>query len=108
VAFFNDSGQLLAAPIKQGLTTWSQCAPSTKRVKVHAHGSSILGGPNVEIGTTLANLTDSASTDIASDLLGTITWGDGSTSDAKYKVKITVKDLWTGKTAKGKLKITVT
>jgi hypothetical protein len=127
LAYYNASGQLLSAPIAQALATWSQCAPTSK-AKLHVSGQTLSSGVNVDIGTTLANVTDTDTADIAPDLLGTITWGDHSTSFATlsggngqftvhgwhtyaspgtYKVTIKVKNEGSGKSAKHKLKITV-
>jgi hypothetical protein len=81
IAFFNASGQLLSAPIAQALATWGQC-PKTKRAILHMSGPTVSSGVNVDIGSTLANVTDTDTADIAPDLVGTIAWGDGSTSFA--------------------------
>jgi hypothetical protein len=124
---FVNAPQLLSAPIAQALATWSQCAPTSK-AKLHVSGQTLSSGVNVDIGTTLANVTDTDTADIAPDLLGTITWGDHSTSFATlsgrngqftvhgwhtyaspgtYKVTIKVKNEGSGKSARHKLKITV-
>jgi hypothetical protein len=128
-AFFRASGQLLSAPIAQALATWSQCTPvKHKKAKLHVSGTNISSGVNVDIGATLATVSDTDPADIAPDLQGTISWGDGTTSFAtlsggsgkftvhgwhtypsprKYKVKVTVRDMGSGKSAKGHLKIMV-
>lgn len=128
MAFFNASGQLLAAPIAQALSTWKQCAPRVL-AKLHASGpKKMTTGPNVGIATTLATVADKDSTDIEQDVLGTIFWGDGSSSFAtltggngtftvhgwhsyaspgRYKASIVVKDVGSGKVSKHSIRITV-
>lgn len=126
-AFFNASGQLLAAPIATGLATWSQC--STKVPKITLSTKSVSSGLNVPLTTTLAKVTDTDKTDIASDLDATIHWGDGSVSfgtvtggagtftvdgwhayaAAKtYTAKVIVLDEESGKSVTAKVKIKVT
>jgi hypothetical protein len=128
-AFFRASGQLLSAPIAQALATWSQCAPvKAKKTKLHVSGNNLSSGVNVDIGTTLASVSDTDTRDIAPDLLGLISWGDGAGSYAtlsggggtftvrgwhtyaspgKYKVKVTVRNIERGRTARVHLKFVV-
>jgi hypothetical protein len=81
IAFFDASGQLLSAPIAQALATWDQC-PKLKKGVPHMSGQPLSSGLNVDIGTALASVADTDTADIAPDFLGTIAWGDGSTSIA--------------------------
>ena len=81
-AFFAASGQLLAAPIAQGLAGWKKCAPLAK-VVLHAKGvNATLTTHTVGLTTTLATLSDSDRYDIAPDLVGTVSWGDHTESTA--------------------------
>jgi hypothetical protein len=79
IAFFNASGQLLSQPIQAALKTWKKCAPAVNPV-LGASGTSISSGVHVDIGANLATVSDADVTDIASDLKGTISWGDSSPS----------------------------
>jgi len=81
VAFANASGELLAAPIAQGLRTWKRCGPISFPV-LQASGINLKSRINVSVAATLAKLTDSDKADISQDLDGTIAWGDGTTSFA--------------------------
>jgi Beta-lactamase enzyme family len=127
-AFFNASGQLLAAPIASGLSSWAACAPKALP-KVHAKGKAVSSGLDVPVTATLANVNDTDKTDIAGDLTASIQWGDGTTSfgtvsggDGKftvhgwhayagaktYKAKVTVTNEQSDKSVRTKLRIKVT
>jgi hypothetical protein len=76
-AFFKAEGQLLAAPIAEGLADWAKCAPSTLP-RLRVFNNYVFTGKNVNITSTLAEVTDTDFFDISSDMLGTINWGDGT------------------------------
>ncbi len=82
VAFFNASGQLLAAPMAQSLATWKNCAPVAP-VTLSVSGVNVTSSSlNVGVASILGKLVDSDKSDVAPDLVGTITWGAGPISYA--------------------------
>jgi hypothetical protein len=119
-AFFNASGELLAAPIAAGLASWASCSPAVTPTLTLAKRT-VLSGPTVGVDRVLATLADSDRTDISADLTGTINWGDGSATSfaslpggnglftvrgwhaysaaGTYPVTITVTDVESGKSA---------
>jgi len=127
--FLGARGQLLAAPIEEGLAHWWACAPQ-HAAALSMSARALSTGANVDIGTTLATLTDTDKTDIAPDLEGLIDWGDGSTrSDATvsgddgrftvqgwhtylakgvYIARVSITDVESGASATIKVKLKVT
>ncbi|MGO8876632.1 MAG: serine hydrolase [Acidimicrobiales bacterium] len=128
-AFYGASGQLLAAPIAQGLAHWWRCSPKhDSRLGISAKAVST--GTTVNIATALATVTDSDRTDISPDLDGLINWGDATaTSDATlsggsgrftvygwhayrkkgtYTVRVRVLSLESGRSATVKVTLKVT
>ncbi len=128
-AFLNASGQLLAAPIAEGLASWASCAPAVTPT-LALRGRGVTSGPDIGVTRALATLTDSDRTDIPADLVGTVSWGDGSASSfatisggdgsftvsgwhaysapGTYSVTITVTDVESGKSTTVTEDITVT
>jgi hypothetical protein len=73
--------QLLQVPIEQSLSGWKTCAPKSLPT-LHVHGSRVTSPKTVGIATSLATIQDSDTTDVSSDMQGTISWGDGMRSAA--------------------------
>jgi hypothetical protein len=126
-AFYAASGQLLAAPITDGLAHWARCSPKDLAV-LHLSAKTVSTGTALNLTATLATVTDTDKTDISSDLAGLINWGVG-TSDATitggdgrytvhgwhayevkgtYTARITVTSEQSGKSYTIKVKLNVT
>lgn len=126
-AFFNAEGQVLAAPIAQGIAGWASCAPTVTPV-LQVKKAELNTKKTVDIGTTLTTVSDTDPTDITEDLNGTIKWGDGTSSfltisggdgsfqvhgwhvysgTGTYKAVIRVEDEATGVIAKRSLTVIV-
>ena len=73
-AFFNAEGQVLAAPIAEGLSGWTKCAPTVTPMLM-IEKAKLAASQTVDIRTTLTSVSDTDPTDITADLNGTINWG---------------------------------
>ena len=116
---------LLRTPVRNAIAGWKTCAPKQPPV-LHVHGKTMRSTRTIGVGATLATVTDAQSSDIGADILGTITWGDGTTTVATisggkgvfqvhgwhsfasggiHTVIITVKSEATGATTSGTTKL---
>ena len=72
---------LLRVPVLDAIASWKTCVPKQLPV-LHVHGSTMRSTRTVGVGATLATITDDEPSDSSADMLGTISWGDGTSSVA--------------------------